>query len=179
MIVAEVPAQAGAVAAAKRYLRIEDGASDALLEGLAASAVSLGEAFTRQVLLSREVSEYLPAGNDWRRLERSPVRSIDGVAGLAVDGTSAALPVGAYAIDIDANGDGWVRLTGASPERRVLVTYQAGMAADLDGLPPAIGQGISRLIAHLYTHRDAIDEPAGPPAAVAALWRPWRRMQLR
>jgi hypothetical protein len=34
-----------------------------------------------------------------------------------------------------------------------------------------------RLTAHLYTHR-SLDGGAGPPAAVTALWRPWRRLGL-
>jgi len=29
----------------------------------------------------------------------------------------------------------------------------------------------------MFAHRDAPDD-AGPPAVVAALWRPWRRMRL-
>ena len=179
-VLPDVPAaQASAVAAAKAYLRIEDGASDALLGALAQSAVALCEAFTRTVLIAREVNEYLPASSAWQRLARTPVRGIDRVAMVTADGTEAELPVGAYAIDIGADGDGWVRLTGGIEASRIVVRYEAGMATDWAGLPPAIAQGVSRMTAHIYTHRDAIDEPAGPPAAVAALWRPWRRMALR
>ncbi|TZG29278.1 head-tail connector protein [Sphingomonas montanisoli] len=98
--------EASAVTAAKAYLRIEDGASDALLEGLAASAVALCEAFTRSVLIAREVNEYLPASSAWQRLARTPVRGIDRVAAVTVDGAEAELPVAAFAIDIGADGDG-------------------------------------------------------------------------
>jgi hypothetical protein len=38
-------------------------------------------------------------------------------------------------------------------------------------------QGVVRLAAHLYAERDG-PELGGPPAAVTALWRPWRRMRL-
>ena len=52
-----------------------------------------------------------------------------------------------------------------------------GLAADWNGIPEPLRQGIIRLVAHLYTHRDFAD--AGPPpTAVAALWRPWRRLRL-
>lgn len=62
-----------------------------------------------------------------------------------------------------------------------LVAAAEGMAerflgAALDPVPPpAVVQGIIRLAAHLYAHRD---DDAGPPAAVAALWRPYRQMRL-
>jgi uncharacterized phiE125 gp8 family phage protein len=52
------------------------------------------------------------------------------------------------------------------------------MATDPNGLPEALRHGIVRLAAHLYSHRDEAEQ-AGPPAAVTALWRPWRRLRLR
>ena len=54
--------------------------------------------------------------------------------------------------------------------------HAASGASRWEALEP-IRQGVIRLAAHLFTHRDAADEGA-PPAAVAALWRPWRRMRL-
>jgi hypothetical protein len=45
-------------------------------------------------------------------------------------------------------------------------------------VPEALRQGMVRLAAHLYAHRDR-EEGAGPPAAVTALWRLWRRLGLR
>jgi uncharacterized phiE125 gp8 family phage protein len=51
------------------------------------------------------------------------------------------------------------------------------MAPDWTGLPEALRQGVVRLAAHFYTHRTAAEDE-GPPAAVTALWRPWRRMRL-
>ena len=52
------------------------------------------------------------------------------------------------------------------------------VAADWPGLAEPVRQGILRLVAHLFLHRDAVADQ-GPPAAVAALWRPWRRMRLK
>ncbi len=167
-----------AVAAAKSYLRIEGAADDALLATLAGAALAACEAFIRQTLIVRQVDEYRAVTGHWTRLARTPVRSIAQVQGLGTDGVPRAIPVGAYTIDIDANGDGWVRIDPGIGLERVVVTYQAGMASDWAGLPAAIPQGVSRLVAYLYTQRDAA-QAAGPPAAVAALWRPWRRMDLR
>jgi hypothetical protein len=50
------------------------------------------------------------------------------------------------------------------------------MADDENGVPEPIRQGVLRLIAHLFTSRDGTD--GEPPAAVTALWRPYRRMRL-
>jgi hypothetical protein len=45
-------------------------------------------------------------------------------------------------------------------------------------LPEGIRQGALRLAAHQYRERDVDAPQPVPPAAVAALWRPWRRMRL-
>lgn len=163
---------------AKAYLRIEGEAEDAALAGLVRAATGLCEGFTGQALIAREVRETIPASSEWRRLARTPVRVISAVEGLPAEGSAFALPVDAYAIDIDANGDGWARVIRQGAAGRAIVTYEAGMAAEWNGVPEPVRQGIVRLVAHLFTHRDAADG-AGPPAAVAALWRPWRRMRLK
>ncbi|HWW65320.1 MAG TPA: head-tail connector protein [Sphingomonadaceae bacterium] len=162
---------------AKTYLRLDSAEEDALIDRLIESATALCEAFTGQILIARPGSEMIAAGGEWRRLARTPVRAISAVEAIAADGTAEALPVDAYAIDIDGNGDGWVRLTRPVAVGRLRVTYEAGLAGEADALPAPLKQGVVRLVAHLHAHRDAADE-AGPPAAVAALWRPWRRMRI-
>ncbi|WP_375402055.1 head-tail connector protein [uncultured Sphingomonas sp.] len=49
------------------------------------------------------------------------------------------------------------------------------LATDWDGLPAGIAHGVVMLTAHLF---EARGRDAAPPAAVAALWRPHRRMRL-
>jgi uncharacterized phiE125 gp8 family phage protein len=154
---------------AKAYLRIEGEAEDALVAGLIRAAYELCEAFTGQALIARSFRETIPAQAEWRRLGRTPVRAITGIEGLPVD---------AYAVDIDANGDGWARVIRPGAGTRAIVTFEAGMATEWNGVPEPVRQGIVRLVAHLFAHRDAAGD-AGPPAAVAALWRPWRRMRLK
>lgn len=171
------PALVAGLAEAKAYLRIDGAEEDALLAGLIRSATGLCEAFTGQALIARPVTETVPATGDWRRLERTPVRAIGGVSLYPPDGAATALPADAFAVDIDSGGDGWVRVPGARHGARVRVDYEAGMAADWNGVPEALRQGVVRLVAHLHAHRDTADD-AGPPAAVAALWRPYRRMRL-
>ena len=59
----------------------------------------------------------------------------------------------------------------------MLVRYGAGRAHDWNGVPEPLRHGIVRMAAHLYTHRDGEDGGA-PPAAVTALWLPYRRLRL-
>lgn len=161
----------------KAYLRIATDEDDALLAGLIRTATDVCERFVGRALLLRDATETIPVSSEWRRLTLTPVTAISGLTGLPESGDPFALPVDAYAIDIDGNGDGWVRVTAAGQARRVTVDYRAGMGADWNAVPEPLRQGIVRLVAHLFTERDTGDA-AGPPAAVAALWRPWRRMRL-
>lgn len=155
----------------KDFLRIEGSAEDALLAALVRTASELAEAFTGQKLIARDFIERVRAVSTWTRLVATPVVSIN-----AVEGDAGTLPGTAYEIDIDAAGDGWVRVI--APEgRSVSVHSRAGMASDWNGIPEPIRLGIIRLTAHLYTHRDRQDV-GGVPTAVVALWRPWRRMRL-
>ena len=50
------------------------------------------------------------------------------------------------------------------------------MALSQNGIPEPIRQGVLRLVAHLFAARD--DGGGEMPAAVTALWRPYRRMRL-
>jgi len=170
-------ADAAMVAEVKAYLRLETDGEDALVARLGLAALAHGEAFTGLVLVARTVAETLPAGPGWRRLAGTPVAAVATVEGLGPMGVLAALPAGGWAADIDASGDGWVRLLAPSAATRLQATYTAGLATGWAALPDAIRQGAVRLAAHLFTHRDAAGEGA-PPAAVAALWRPWRRIRL-
>jgi uncharacterized phiE125 gp8 family phage protein len=167
------------LAEVKALLRISAGDEDALIAAMTRAAADLCEAFTGQALVARAVTETLAAATAWTRLGAAPVRAITGVEALAADGGASALGPGAYAIDIDAAADGWVRLTAAIPAKRIRVAYAAGMAADPNGVPEALRHGIVRLAAHLHGARgEAGPGERAPPAAITALWRPWRRLRL-
>ncbi|HEU0097480.1 MAG TPA: head-tail connector protein [Allosphingosinicella sp.] len=169
-----------AAGAAKAYLRVERADEDALIGGLAEAAAELCEAFTGRALLTRGFVETIPASRAWRRLGRAPVRAITSVEALPAEGPALALASEAYGIDIDSEGDGWVRLTDPGATRRIRVGYQAGLAGGWSELPAALRQGVVRLAAHFYANRTAEAPREGePPAAVAALWRPFRRFRLR
>jgi uncharacterized phiE125 gp8 family phage protein len=169
-----------AAGAAKAYLRVERSDEDGLIAGLVTAAAELCEAFVGRPLVERGFTETVPAGRGWRRLSHGPVRAILTVEAIGAEGAAQALPAADYGIDIDWRGDGWVRLTATGETRRIRVGYRAGLAGTWADLPSPLRQGILRLAAHFYTSRAAEGPRASePPAAVAALWRPFRRLRLR
>lgn len=167
----------GAREEAKAYLRIETADEDALIDRMVAAALSLCEAFTGLVLIERDFVETVAGACEWRSLSLRPVRAITGVARRSALSPAEPLPVESYAIDIAADGRGLVRVTDAGGAARVEVGYRAGIASGWAGIPEALRQGTLRLVAHSHAHRDDAKD-AGPPAAVAALWRPFREMRI-
>ena len=159
---------------AQAYVRIETGEEEALLAGLIRTASGICEAFINQVVVARDFAIDLPASGSWERLSVTPVRAMTSVAIVAVDGATVPLPSSDYTLDVDFAGDGWVRMSRSAS--RIRVTGRAGMADEENGVPEPIRQGVLRLVAHLFTSRDGGD--GEPPAAVTALWRPYRRMRL-
>ncbi len=176
MLAEQLTAPAVSLAEAQAYVRAETGEEEAVLAGLVRTATAMCEQFTGRALVARDFNETLRAGSEWQRLALTPVRSIDLVESIAEDGTASPLAAGTYAIDIDSAGDGWVRMMPGLGTARLRVTGDAGMAADSNGVPEPIRQGIVRLTAHLFNARDG--GGGDPPAAVTALWRPFRRMRL-
>lgn len=144
-----------ALAAVKAQLRVEAAADEALIVAFAETALGIAEAFIGRVLIVRELVVAVAGAAGWQRLPAVPVRSI---APLAGD------------VDIDADGAGWVRVgEGAA------VTFTAGLATGWDALPAPIRQGVAMLAAHLF---DDVSGRGAPPAAVTALWRPFRAVRL-
>lgn len=170
----ESPGLAVSLAEAQSYARAETGEEEALLVGLIRSATGICEQFLGQWLIVRPFEAVLEVQAGWAKLPVLPVRSIAGAETIA-NGAATTLDPSTYSVDIDADGRGWIRLGTAG---RVRVTGEAGMASDPDRLPEPIRQGILRLTAHLFAHRDGTGAQSEPPAAVTALWRPYRRVQL-
>src|SRR5690348_14313820 len=141
------------ISEAQAYVRIETGEEEAILAGLIRTASALCESFINQVVIARDFAVELPASGAWERLPVTPVRSIDSVEAVDANGVAAALASGDYAVDVDSSGDGWVR-AAVSGVRRIRASGSAGMAADENGVPEPIRQGVLRLVAHLFTARD-------------------------
>lgn len=156
---------------AQAFTRIETGEEEALLAGLIRSASALCEAFLGQVVIARDFSEQLPASMEWQRLKTVPVRSIE-----SVTSNGSPLPPTAYATDVDSSGHGWVRVTEPAVAGTIEVGGSAGLAVSQNGVPEPLRQGVLRLVAHLFAARDGAGGEI--PAAVTALWRPYRRIRL-
>lgn len=168
----EPPAAAPvALAELRAFLRIDGAAGDAELAAQLRVATEMCERFIGTPLLERTLRETLAARAEWQALSVAPVRAVTAVRALARDGSDMALAPEAYGIDIDAGGRGWVRCP--SSVGRIAVIYTAGSAGDWNAVPEPVRHGILRLAAHLRLDGDGV-----PPAAVTALWRPWRTMRL-
>ena len=177
-IVAPPALSPAALSELKAWLGISTTREDAELTALLGAALELCEGFVGTMPLQSGCEEVLAASGAWQTLGTRPVQAISGISAIALDGTRTALAAGAYEIDLDADGGGMVRLLVPLVQRRVVVRFTAGLASDWTALPEALSQGILRLAASQHRQRDG-DKAAGfPPAAVAALWRPWRRMRL-
>lgn len=161
----------------KEFLRISHGEDDAAIEQFLRSAAALCENFIGQMLIARSVCDRMPVSAGWLKLRQRPVQAITLVQSIASDGTASPLPASDYAIDIDSDGVGWVKVHNASTITRIAVTYEAGLVADWTAMPTTLRQGVMRLAGFLYSHRDGADTGA-PPSAITALWRPHRRMRL-
>lgn len=170
---------------ARAFLRLDGEEEDAALAAFLKAAREVCEAFTGLVLIAtrfRETRAFDPAetrGVPWSagrsvRLSRGPLRQVEAVTLIGRDGTRTALGSADYTVEEDARGLACLRMTFLPPAGARLETdYQAGLGAEPAGVPEALRLGILRLAAHLYSHRDSPDD-AGPPLAVAALWRPFR-----
>ena len=161
---------------AQAYVRIETGEEEAVLAGLIRTASALCEAFLNRVVIARDFTVDLPASACWERLSVTPVRSIGSVESLDGAGVATPLPASGYSVDIDSSGDGWVRVAEPIAAPRIRVHGSAGIAQQANDVPEPVRQGVLRLVAHLFSSRDG--GGGDPPAAVTALWRPYRRMRF-
>ena len=160
---------------ARAWLRLGAANEDALVERLIGAVTNMCEAFTGQWLLARDGAEVLTVRRQTARLAARPVVAVDMVARIDTGGDEVVLDPADYRVDI-ADGLAVVTVAGATDGTRLRVAYRAGMAEAAADVPAAIRHGMLRMVQHLYEARD--DAKADPPAAVAALWQPWRRIAL-
>ncbi len=111
-------------------------------------------------------------------LATRPVQAITLVQAIPASGPRVDLAASAYAVELDADGGGKVQVTLPGDAARIAVRFTAGLAPGWEALPEALRQGVLRLAAHQHRERETSGAAPLPPAAVAALWRPWRRMRL-
>lgn len=162
---------------ARTYLRLESEEEDASLGTVLLGAIGHAEAYLGQMLLRRNVREIVPASAQWQRLAALPVSLVNSVTGIPAEGMPFVFSAEAYKIEIDANGEAWLRVMQPGSAGRLEVACLAGMALTWAELPEAIRLGVLRLAAHLHLHRDNPHD-LGPPEGIAAMLRPWRRRRI-
>lgn len=167
-----------ALAELKDWLGITTAIDDGPLSALLRAALELCEDFTGRIPLQATCEEVLCVSGEWQRLSTRPVQAIVLVEGIPAEGPRFALASDAYEIDLDADGGGLVRVLNQGTAGRIAVRFIAGIAADWASLPETLRHGAIRLAAHQHRAREQDGPGPVPPAAVAALWRPWRRMRL-
>lgn len=167
-----------ALAELKQWLGVTTTADDAPLAALLGTALETCEAFTGQMPIEASCEEILPLSRDWQALATRPVQAVTAVYGVPADGARFALPAEAYALELEADGSAQIRMATPVAAQRIAVRFTAGLAPAWDGLPDGLRHGVMRLAAHQHRARDGAEAAPLPPAAVAALWRPWRRMRL-
>lgn len=161
---------------ARSWLRLGATIDDAVVAGLIRAATNICEAFIGQWLLIRIAEETLPVGPGVVPLSIRPVVAVDGVTAIGAGGEEAILAPADYRTTIARDGTARLAIAFPGDKTHLRVTYRAGLAEDANGIPEAIRQGIVRMTQHLHDARDGAG--AAPPAAIAALWQPWRRLTL-
>ena len=164
---------------ARSWLRLGASVDDAVVAGLIRAASNICESFVGQWLIVRAAEEIVPAKAGEIRLAIRPVAGIDAVTLIAPDGSESAVAEPGRRLRIGPDGTGWLSVDGAEgadSAARLRIGYRAGMSADGNGIPEAIRHGLLRMMQHLHAARDG--ESGAPPAVIAALWQPWRRVAL-
>jgi len=167
---------APALAELKHWLGITRTADDAQLSALIGAGVEACERFTGLTPLAATIEETLDASHEWVRLVSQPVTRMTAVETLAKDGAREALSEEAYDLHLSGDGSARIRLRSGPFLSRTVVTFEAGLASDWASLPDGLRHGILRFAAFL--HREGEQGTSEPPAAIAALWRPWRILRL-
>ena len=161
---------------ARGWLRLGTTIDDAVIAGLVRAATNICEAFIGQWLMVRMGEEVGPLPADRILLGARPVVAVDSVILLSPDGSEQPLGEQAYRVTIARDGSACVAVADSADAVGARIIYRAGMAEGANGVPAASRQGIFRLTLHLHDARDGAG--AAPPAAIAALWQPWRRVTL-
>jgi len=169
---------ASALTELKQWLAISTAHDDAPLSALLRASLDMCEAYTGSMPLVTGCEEVLTAQSGWICLSTMPVQSISSVLSVEQDGSRNPFAADAYELDLNADGGGRVRLLKHGNATRIAVGFSAGLASDWDALPEPLRHGIIRLAAHQHRERETDSSASRPPAAVAALWQPWRRMRV-
>ena len=143
-----------------------------------------GEGWTEGALVT--------TGRRWIALPRPPLRAVEAVTVYDEVDVGTSWAAANYYVDTASEPGRLVARSGValpSPTRvanGIEIRYRAGYAPDDSGspsdyrsnIPQALRDGMKRLIAQLYEERGESAEAAIGPSGAAALWAPFRVLQL-
>lgn len=161
---------------ARGWLRLGPSIDDAVIAQLLRASTSICEAYIGQWLIVRTATDLLPVRGGAVRLAARPVIAVETVTLLPANDEETVLGAGDYRLIREPGGAARLVISFPGDADRVRISYRAGMAAGVNDIPEAIRQGIVRMTQHLHDARDGAGET--PPAVIAALWQPWRRLSL-
>lgn len=172
------------IAEARAYLRLDGEDDDAVVAACVTAARQACESFTGRSLISQSWQLYL---DRWPEgavvLPRPPLQTVTAINVYDSDGAATALDPGDFWVD---GAGAPARLIAKSstvlpqPGRRlggIEITYDAGYGPGWNDVPQALRQGMLMAVADFYEHRSA-ETASGLPAAIAALWQPYRVVRL-
>ena len=180
---------------------------DALVAGLIRSAAAACEAFTGRALITQTwtlhrdawpgESRESPLREGWREgssspptpryleLPKPPLQSIVHVKTFDDADAETTWPAANYFADTASLPGRLVARVGQvfpAPTRAangIELQFVAGYGSDPSDLPESLRQGILQMIAHLFENRgEAAPETALHASGAAALWRPYRILEL-
>lgn len=176
------------LADARDFLRVAHDDDDDAIAALIAAARLHIEAHTRRALITqnwRLVRDCWPASGTLTLLP-APVRALEAVRLLAVDGAAQELDLGALVLDASAAPARlrFARDALAQPARPfagIEIDIEAGYGAAATDVPAPLRHAIRLLVAHWYENRalvKASGEVAAIPASVLSLAAPYRVASL-
>lgn len=161
----------------KSWLGISRSDQDHILVNLLRASLAMCEAFIGQVPLAQETEERLPSKTGQHELVSRPVREVLSTEQVDAEGERIGLDPDLFEYAISTQGEATLSLRSSVEAVAVITRARTGIASNWAELPTPLKQGVIRLAAYHYRDRDSADNPA-PPASVAALWRPWRRLGI-
>lgn len=168
--ISEIVREPLTLAEVKQFLRIETAEENALLSMWISLAREACEQFTGRALITQDWRLDIAAA---RRVNLSPgpVQQILQVTHI-MGQQSEILDSARYEL-VRQGGDAELVFENHPGQGRLLVEFRTGYGDDWNAVPLSLRQGMLRLVGHYHRFRDASDAPA-MPAAVSALWRPFR-----
>ncbi|MEL6577591.1 MAG: hypothetical protein AAFQ81_17045 [Pseudomonadota bacterium] len=173
----------------KEHLRLahgfaDDGAEDAVLTRYLAAAVAVVERRVARALVRRGFTLSVA------RLERDgcvvlPIGPVTAVTSASLEGGGApvSLDVSGWSVEPCGTRQRVTAGGGALPAipagRSMVLSFEAGLAADWAGVPAELAQAVMMLAADFHARRGTErDSEAGLPQAVIALTQAWRPGRL-